>query len=347
MLDDFQQDIDNDQEDKYESYANAFSDRKGHRERRPAADTHQTSRKLFQKRKTNRQITEAANATIADSDVVTTYKPSKYEATWLLSSLQGFFEQSMITDVLAIVKGGKEASVYRCKADHSTGEEFLAAKIYRPRMFRSLSNDQMYREGREILTADGSSVKTSDHRIMRAIGKKSGFGVQASHTSWLMHEYTTLEHLYKLGAAVPQPMATTENGILMSYIGDGQTAAPPLCNVKLERDEAAALFDEVMRNIELMLRNDMIHGDLSAYNILYWEGAITLIDFPQVSNSRANSNAYFILQRDVTRICDYFAHQGIRADASVIVERLWDRYGQADQRAELLDDLDDSDDLLD
>ena len=33
--------------------------------------------------------------------------------------------------------------------DPATGLEFLAAKIYRPRMFRSLSNDALYRQGRE------------------------------------------------------------------------------------------------------------------------------------------------------------------------------------------------------
>jgi serine/threonine-protein kinase RIO1 len=31
-----------------------------------------------------------------------------------------------------------------------------------------------------------------------------------------------------------------------------------------------ALFAKVMRNIELLLQHDFIHGNLSAYNILYW-----------------------------------------------------------------------------
>jgi len=75
-----------------------------------------------------------------------------------------------------------------------------------------------------------------------------------------------------------------------------------------------------------MLRHGMIHGDLSAYNILYWEGQIVLIDFPQVTNTHGNSNAHFILRRDVERICEYFARQGVHADASAILDRLTRRH---------------------
>ena len=37
----------------------------------------------------------------------TTYHPSRYERGWLLDSLRGFYEQSLISDVLALVRGGK------------------------------------------------------------------------------------------------------------------------------------------------------------------------------------------------------------------------------------------------
>src|SRR4029079_3185499 len=177
-------------------------------------------------------------------------------------------------DVLGQVKGGKEASVYRCVADPTTGAALLAAKVYRPRMFRNLRNDKVYREGRAILTADGRAVKKTDHRVMHAIGKKTAFGEQVKHTSWVMYEYTTIERLYRAGAAVPQPLAAAENAILMSYYGDERRAAPTLNEVILARDEAAALFQEALRNIELLLQHNLVHGDLSAYNILYWQGRI-------------------------------------------------------------------------
>src|SRR5205085_1795840 len=139
---------------------------------------------------------------------------------------------------------GKEASVYCCKAHPATGVELLAAKVYRPRQFRNLRNDKMYREGRPLLTADGNVAKRTDHRLMRAVGKKSEFGVQVQHTSWLMYEYTTLERLFREGAAVPCPVSAAENAILMGFQGDAQRAAPTLIEVAPEPDEAESLFRE-------------------------------------------------------------------------------------------------------
>ncbi len=161
---------------------------------------------------------------------------------------------------------------------------------------------------------------------MRAIHKKTSFGAELTHVSWLMHEHITLDRLHKLGAAVPKPMGVGENAILMTYVGDRSRPAPVLHGVSLSRQEAEPLCDEVLRNIELMLAHGMIHGDLSAYNILYWEGKITLIDFPQVTMSESNHNAYRIFQRDVRRVCEYFAMQGVERDADAIIRRLWSRY---------------------
>ena len=253
------------------------------------------------------------------NNFIVTYKPSRHEAGWLLDSLQSFHVQNLITDVQASVKGGKEASVYRCAAHPNVPQQFLAAKVYRPRKFRNLRNDAMYREGRAILTSDGRAVKKTDHRILRAIGKKTDFGVQAAHTSWLMYEYTTLENLHTAGAAVPKPYASADNAILMDYIGDKDRAAPTLIEVEIDAAEAKHLFQEVLRNIRLLFEMGYVHGDLSAYNILYWNGSVTLIDFPQVTNWEQNPNADTIIRRDIQRVCEYFARFGLDPDVEKIL----------------------------
>jgi RIO kinase 1 len=261
----------------------------------------------------------------------TTYRPSKHEGSWLLSSLYTFYDEGLVTDVLALVKGGKEANVYCCQAHPATGLGLVAAKVYRPRMFRNLRNDKMYRQGREILVAGGRPAGRDSGYIERAIRNKTSFGQQAAHTSWLMYEFTALERLYGVGGAVPRPIAASENAILMSYHGDEYMAAPTLNTVVLERDEAGRLYREVLRNVDLMLQHGLIHGDLSAYNILHWQpdgrpAEITLIDFPQVVNLRANEKARTILERDIQRTCEYFAQQGVECWASEIAARLWARY---------------------
>jgi RIO kinase 1 len=273
----------------------------------------------------------------------TTYRPSRHEAGWLLTSLYSFYNEGLITDVLSLIKGGKEASVYLCRAHPAMGMELLAAKVYRPRMFRNLRNDKMYRQGREILVAGGAPAGRDSGYIERAIRHKTRFGQQAAHTSWLMHEFTAMDRLFKAGGAVPQPVASSENAILMSYHGDERVAAPTLNTVHTGPKEAEELFDEVLRNIDLMLQHDLIHGDLSAYNILYWKqedfaAKITLIDFPQVVNLHTNENARFILGRDLQRTCEYFGQQGVRADPAAILEEFWGRYvAQIDPEDEAAD----------
>src|SRR5262249_41243784 len=304
---------------------------------RPARAGRKQQARPTPKRSRGEIVAELAEPTGLEAGFTTSYHPARYEAAWLLDSLQLFYDEQLITDVLAQVKGGKEASVYRCAAHPTTGEALLAAKVYRPRMFRNLRNDKMYRDGRALLTSDGRAVKKTDHRIMRAVGKKTAFGAQVQHTSWLMYEYTTIERLHRAGAAVPRPYAAAENAILMTYYGDKRRAAPTLNEVHLAKGEAAVLFEEVLRNIELLLQHGLIHGDLSAYNILYWQGKVVLIDFPQVSDISANSKSDFILRRDIDRVCDYFARQGVRCDSTAIAHDLWDRYGGlAQERAALL-----------
>jgi RIO kinase 1 len=323
-----------DSDERYADLTEQFNplaqDRAARRKRKPKAK--HTPKKAVQA--IIEEIAEAGSTALEGVGFKTTYQPARYEEGWLLESLKTYYEAEYITDVLARVKGGKEASVYCCRAHPSTKFDLLAAKVYRPRMFRQLRNDAMYREGRGLLAAEGADVVNlgKDSRTQRAVAAKSGYGAEVLHSSWIMHEYTTLQTLFAAGAAVPEPVAVSSNGILMTYCGDLGVPARHLVDVRLERPEAEALFEEVLQNIEIMLRLRMIHGDLSAYNILYHDGDITLIDFPQVTDSVLNPNARFIFERDVERVCEYFERQGVQIGNPVgISRRLWKTYIELDE----------------
>jgi hypothetical protein len=45
-----------------------------------------------------------------------TYKAARHEHVWLSEALAPFFHDSLISDVLRLVRGGKEANVYCCRA---------------------------------------------------------------------------------------------------------------------------------------------------------------------------------------------------------------------------------------
>jgi RIO kinase 1 len=252
-----------------------------------------------------------------------TFQSSFHEREWIINYLGAFYEIGLISDVIAKVKGGKEANVYCCTSHGSHGEELVAAKLYRPRMFRNLRNDARYRTGRAVLDEFGKEVH--DPKSLIAVKNGSNYGKGLSHFSWLMHEYQTLEILFKAGLDVPRPLGSGDNTILMEYLGEANTPAPTLNEVTLNRREAQRVFERLMDNVERMLGLRRIHGDLSAYNVLYWEGEFRIIDFPQAVDPYANRDGYDIFRRDVTRLCQYFTRYGIRIDAPQLASELWAR----------------------
>lgn len=139
----------------------------------------------------------------------------------------------------------------------------------------------------------------------------------------LQIDSTTLHELHRAGADVPFPIALKGDAVLMEYIGDETCAAPRLAQVELARDEAKPLFERILRNIGLWLDLDRIHGDLSPYNILYWNGAVTIIDFPHAIESRFNPAARELLHRDVANVCRCFERYGISGDPERIASRMW------------------------
>lgn len=274
------------------------------------------------------------------------YNASRHERQWIIDSLGGFYEGQWLEDILRLLKGGKEASVYQALVNPSVSlpSPYIAAKVYRPRRFRNLKNDHLYREGRDRLDEDG--IQIIDDRTLHAISQRTDYGRRVMHTSWIEHEYQTMQILHAAGADIPVPYTRGNNAILMEYIGGPDMPAPTLNTVKLDRQEAGTLFERVLHNVDLMLANERIHGDLSAYNILYWNGEIKLIDFPQAINPNQNRSAYLIFKRDIRRLVEYFQRQGVKARPNRVAQDLWTSHGHRIQHAPnpaLLDDQDEDD----
>lgn len=285
-------------------------------------------KRISQKRESKKKETDTrlfVRAQEISREFKFTYKAARFEEAWLLDSLMEIKQNKWISDVLRKVKGGKEASVYLCKSGTAVDADYIAAKIYRPRSLRNLKNDQQYRTGRIDLDADGTALwKEAD---VNAVAKRTSYGEEVRHQSWIAYEFNTLERLHAAGADVPKPYAMEKNAILMGYVGDLSSAAPALIAVSLKHREAQLLFERTMRNIDIMLGQGRIHGDLSAYNILYWNGDITLIDFPQVVFPESNPASWNIFLRDVTRVCQYFSAQGVKCDALKLATDLWVSHG--------------------
>ena len=281
-------------------------------------------------RRGRRAVTPPERAALegADSGFEPSYKSDDEhgERQSIIDALAAPYHDHLIDDVLSMIKGGKEATVYLCRAHASTGRAFFAAKIYRPRKQRSLKNDALYREGRGVTDSSGKALLARDRRVQRAVQNMTTFGAELRIGSWIAHEHTTLRLLHAAGADVPRPHALAHQAIVMDYLGDAELTAPTLNHVTLEPAEAKVVFRRVLDNVELMLMHHRVHADLSAYNILYWDGAPTIIDFPQAVDPRVNRHAEALLVRDIERVCQYFSRYGVAADAHALAADLWSRY---------------------
>ncbi len=220
----------------------------------------------------------------------------------------------LITEVLGVVKSGKEATVYLCEASDGG---LVAAKVYRSRQVRQFANAAAYGDGR---------MRGVHRREAVAMTKKSRVGQELSFARWVSEEYTTLQVLHAAGVAVPKPIAMSDSVIIMEYIGHEDAPAGPLANARLDRAEAVRVFGVLMRNVEMMLACDRVHGDLSAYNVLYRDDDVRIIDFPQAVDARFNSNALSLLERDIENLCGHFSRLGVQADGSRIARALWSRF---------------------
>ncbi len=82
----------------------------------------------------------------------------------------------------------------------------------------------------------------------------------------------------------------------------GQAAAEALT-----AEQAAQAYADLRGQAVRMLCCDLIHGDLSPYNVLLGAEGPTIIDFPQVVSAAQNSSAEMFFARDVENLRRFFA----------------------------------------
>ena len=236
--------------------------------------------------------------------------------------MEAFADAGYIADVVRRVKSGKEATVYCCRAHPSTGRELVAAKVYAIQVAAHYRMNKLYADGRD-------RMYKPDARAQRAIKARGRFGRELVFHDWVSQEYANLRALHRAGADVPEPIHQCGAGILMEYIGDAARPAPTLVGAALSPEEAYRLFDQAMRNVRLFLANDLVHGDLSPYNMLLWEDKLVIIDLPQMVHARWNDEAFNVLERDLENILQFFGRRGVKTSATELAIDLWTQYRRA------------------
>jgi len=226
-----------------------------------------------------------------------------------------FLESNNVTEILQPIKSGKEASVFLCRGSEYHQNKLLCLKIYKDFSQRSFKNNDSYQEGRY----DGCRS-----RDIRAVKNKSAWGKAIMNCTWMNSEMEALSKLHKAGINVPKPILSSGSAILMEYIGDQYQIANQLKDEKLFELKTKYLFKKIISYIQQMFDLNIVHGDLSAYNILVWKNKPVIIDFPQYIDPNINSQGFDILYRDVANICNFFEKKGIKSDSYKIAEQIWE-----------------------
>ncbi len=235
-----------------------------------------------------------------------------------MDRLQQLIEEGVIDEVFNQLKTGKEAEVWLV----SHRGEPVACKIYKAREFRSFKNDAGYKEGRQVRNT----------RTQRAMDKGSKFGRASAEEAWKSAEADAMFTLHAAGVRVPKPVLFYDGVLLMEVIGDAEgRVAPRLVEAHLSREQAEPMYLQLRAEIIKMLSIDLIHGDLSEFNILLGASGPVIIDFPQVITAAKNSQSERYFRRDLGNILRFFS--GLDAGVSkhaTDADEIWREYVRRD-----------------
>lgn len=233
--------------------------------------------------------------------------------------LQPLIDDGIIDAVLRPLKSGKEASVYVVLA----GDEIRCAKVYKDMAQRSFQQRVVYQEGRK---ARGS-------RESRAMGKSTKFGRREAETAWKNAEVDALYRLHDAGVRVPKPHGFYSGVLVMELVTDADGhSAPRLGEVELEADTARAYHAFLINQVVRMLCSGLIHGDLSAFNVLVAADGPVIIDLPQAVDAAGNNSARAMLCRDVANLSLCLGRFAPELLASRHADEMWALFEQGELR---------------
>ena len=213
---------------------------------------------------------------------------------------------------LGILKTGKEAEVHLVERRLGDRTNLLAAKRYKAFEDRMFRNDARYRQGR----------RTGSTRTDKAIAAGTRTGMMFRARQWVETEFEVLGRLWAAGVAVPYPVQRLGRELMLEYLGDGTAAAPRLVNTHVSGDQLADLYRQLLDLLDGLVRCGVVHGDLSPYNLLVWQGRLWAIDFPQAVDPVTNPDGISLLERDVLNTTSWFAKRGVNTDPSELLGQL-------------------------
>jgi RIO kinase 1 len=206
--------------------------------------------------------------------------------------LYHFLSAGVLNEVNGVVSAGKEARVYWGKT--KSGED-RAVKIYLTSSAEFKKGMMMYIEG--------------DYRF-----KNIKRDTRSLIATWAQKEFRNLDAADKAKVRVPKPIAVDRNIVIMEFIGKGGVSAPRL--KEIPPDDPAKTYRHLLTFMRrLYQKAELVHGDLSEYNLMTWKGKLVMFDMSQ-SVPTSHPLAQELLNRDITNVNRFFSRQGLNVLAN-------------------------------
>jgi RIO kinase 1 len=211
-------------------------------------------------------------------------------------------DRAAVDTELGILKTGKEADVFLLERAVEGGPSVvMAAKRYRSNEHRTFHRNAVYTERRG----------GKDSRASRAAAKGTTFGRLVAAGQWANAEWDSLRTCWRAGLPVPYPVQIDGTELLMEWITHDGRTAPRLAQTRPSPTLLGRYFDQVREDLALMAQHGIVHGDLSAHNLLAAGERLVIIDLPQVLDLVANPKGMEFLLRDCANVCAWFRSKGL------------------------------------
>lgn len=205
-----------------------------------------------------------------------------------LMVIYDFLNKGILDEIHGVVNAGKEARVYWSK--NKEGKE-LAVKIYLTSSAEFLKGMRKYIEGDKRF----KGVKHDTRSLIY---------------TWAQKEFRNLQQATRAKVPVPKPIAVQKNVLVMEFIGKNGVSAPSLREQPINEPEK--VYSRLLTIVERLYRKaELVHGDLSEYNIMMWKSKPVIFDLSQAVPT-SHPMAGFLLRRDLANLNRFFNRLGVK-----------------------------------
>jgi len=205
-----------------------------------------------------------------------------------LMIIYDFLNKGIIDEIHGVVKAGKESRVYWGK--DKQGNE-LAIKIY-------LTVSAEFRKGMLKYIEGDPRFKGVRHDTRSLV------------FAWAQKEFRNLEQAITAKVRVPKPIAVKNNVLIMEFIGKNGICAPSMKEHPPRNPEK--IYKALLNYLRRLYRKaELVHGDLSEYNVMIWNGRPIIFDVSQAV-PLSHPLADILLYRDLKNINRYFSRLGVK-----------------------------------